>query len=294
MTTSGSLPQSPGRRLRDRWAAGPVALPGVFSPLIAKLAERIGFQAVYLSGGALSATFGVPDIGLLSLTEFLDEARRVVQATTLPLVCDADTGFGEALSVERCVKLFEAAGVAGIHLEDQQMPKRCGHLSGKSLVEPEAMAAKIRAAVASRKDPDFVIIARTDARGVNGFDDAVRRANQYVEAGADVIFPEALETEVEFAEFAQQVKAPLLANMTEFGKSPNLDVATLGAMGYRLILFPLTAFRGAMKTAGEILHDLHAKGHQRDSIAKMMTRAELYELLGYTGYEARDKSYFGG
>jgi len=274
-------------------ATGPVALPGVFSPLVAKLAKRIGFQAVYLSGGALSASIGVPDIGLITLTEFLDEARRIVQANSLPLICDADTGFGEALSVERSVKLFEAAGVAGIHLEDQQMPKRCGHLSGKSLVEPEVMAAKLRAAVASRQDPDFIIIARTDARGVNGFDDAVQRANRYLEAGADVIFPEALETVEEFAEFARKVKAPLLANMTEFGKSPNLDVATLGAMGYRLILFPLTAFRGAMKTAGEILLDLHAKGHQRDSISKMMTRAELYELLGYTGYEARDKAYFG-
>jgi len=274
-------------------ATGPVALPGVFSPLVAKLAKRIGFQAVYLSGGAISASIGVPDIGLITLTEFLDEARRIVQANSLPLICDADTGFGEALSVERSVKLFEAAGVAGIHLEDQQMPKRCGHLSGKSLVEPEVMAAKLRAAVASRQDPDFIIIARTDARGVNGFDDAVQRANRYLEAGADVIFPEALETVEEFAEFARKVKAPLLANMTEFGKSPNLDVATLGAMGYRLILFPLTAFRGAMKTAGEILLDLHAKGHQRDSISKMMTRAELYELLGYTGYEARDKAYFG-
>ena len=293
MSTSGSRQISPSRRLRDHMATGPVALPGVFSPLVAKLAKRIGFQAVYLSGGALSASIGVPDIGLITLTEFLDEARRIVQANSLPLICDADTGFGEALSVERSVKLFEAAGVAGIHLEDQQMPKRCGHLSGKSLVEPEVMAAKLRAAVASRQDPDFIIIARTDARGVNGFDDAVQRANRYLEAGADVIFPEALETVEEFAEFARKVKAPLLANMTEFGKSPNLDVATLGAMGYRLILFPLTAFRGAMKTAGEILLDLHAKGHQRDSISKMMTRAELYELLGYTGYEARDKAYFG-
>src|SRR5205085_6738951 len=167
---------SPGRRLRAAWERGPVLLPGVFAPLVAKMAERIGFQAVYLSGGALSAGNGVPDIGLLTLTEFVQQAQLTAAATSLPLLCDADTGFGEALNVERTVKMFEAAGVAGIHLEDQEMPKRCGHLSGKALVAPEVMAAKVRAAVAARRDPDFVVIARTDARGVNGFDDAVRMA----------------------------------------------------------------------------------------------------------------------
>ena len=194
---------SPGRQLRDAWTAGPIALPGVFNPLVAKMAERIGFRAVYLSGGALSAGNGVPDIGLLTLTEFVQHAQLTVQATSLPVLCDADTGFGESLNVERTVRLFEAAGVAGIHLEDQQMPKRCGHLSGKLLVEPEVMAAKIRAAVAARRDPDFVILARTDARGVTGFDDAVKRAKLYLAAGADGIFPEALETAEEFARFAK-------------------------------------------------------------------------------------------
>src|SRR5206468_2523111 len=172
---------------------------------------------------ALSASHGVPDVGLLSLNDFLDQARSITQATSLPLLCDADTGFGEALNVERTVQLFEEARVAGIHLEDQVLPKRCGHLSGKALIEPEAMAAKIRAACAARRDPSFVIIARTDARGVTGFEDAVERANLYRKAGADAIFPEALETEEEFAAFARFVRAPLLANMTEFGKSPNLD-----------------------------------------------------------------------
>ena len=167
---------SPGRRLREAWAKEPIQVPGVFNALVARMAERLGFRAVYLSGGALSAASGVPDVGLLTLTEFVDAARTIAQATSLPLLCDADTGFGEALNVERAVRLFEAAGVAGIHLEDQEMPKRCGHLSGKSLVEPQAMAAKVRAAAAARRDPDFVIIARTDARGVSGFDDAVRRA----------------------------------------------------------------------------------------------------------------------
>ena len=284
---------SPGRRLREAWAARPIQVPGVFNALVARMAERLGFPAVYLSGGALSAAAGVPDVGLLTLTEFVDEARRIALATSLPLLADADTGFGEALNVERTVRLFEAAGAAGIHLEDQQLPKRCGHLSGKQLVGPEAMAAKVRAAAAARRDPDFVIIARTDARGVSGFDDAVKRARLYLDAGADAIFPEALESAEEFARFAKLVPCPLLANMTEFGRSANLSVQALGDLGYRMILFPLTAFRVAMKAAEETLADLFKNGTQAASIPKMMTRAELYDLLGYTGYEERDRRYFG-
>ncbi len=284
---------SAGQRLRDAWKAGTIQVPGVFNALVGRIAERLGFQAIYLSGGALSAAAGVPDVGLLTLTEFVDQARTIVQATSLPLLCDADTGFGEALNVERTVRLFEAAGVAGIHLEDQVMPKRCGHLSGKALVDPESMAAKIRAAVTARRDASFVIMARTDARGVFGFEEAVRRARLYLEAGADAIFPEALETAEEFAAYAQAVPAPLLANMTEFGRSPNLDFATLAAMGYRLVLYPLTAFRAALRAAEATLRDLRERGHQRDCLPHMLTRAELYELLGYAGYEARDRSYFG-
>jgi methylisocitrate lyase len=281
--------------LRDAWTVGPVALPGVFNPLVAKLAERIGFSAVYLSGGALSAGNGVPDIGLLTLSEFVQAAQLTAQATTLPLLCDADTGFGEALNVERTVKLFEGAGVAGIHLEDQEFPKRCGHLSGKTVVAAEAMAAKIRAAVAAKRDRDFVIVARTDAKGVHGFEDAVRRAKMYLDAGADAIFPEAMESREEFERFAKAVPgAVLLANMTEFGKSPLLDVRTLGEMGYRLVLFPLTAFRVAMKAAEDTLRDLFATGTQAASVSKMQTRQELYDALGYTGYEQRDRAYFGG
>jgi methylisocitrate lyase len=283
---------SPGRRLREAWKARPLAVPGVFSPLVARMAERIGFQAVYLSGGALSASAAVPDIGLLTLTEFVDEARRIALATPVPLLCDADTGFGEALNVERTVRLFESAGVAGIHLEDQQLPKRCGHLSGKHLVEPEVMAAKVRAAVAARQDADFVIMARTDARGVTGFDDAVQRAQRYLDAGADAIFPEALESADEFAAFARAVHAPLLANMTEFGRSPHLDFRLLADMGYRMVLYPLTALRVALRAAQETLAEVLEKGHQRDRLPQMLTRAELYDLLGYAGYEARDRAYF--
>src|SRR5437899_2179248 len=291
MSSAQGQTSSPGARLRAAWTQSPLPLPGVFNALVAKMAERLGFRAVYLSGGALSAAAGVPDVGLLSLTEFVDFARSITLATTLPLLCDADTGFGEALNVERTVRLFENAGVAGIHLEDQVLPKRCGHLSGKGLVEAEVMAAKIRAACAARSDPDFVIIARTDARGVSGFEDAVRRARLYVEAGADAIFPEALESVEEFAAFARAVQAPLLANNTEFGRTPNLDVATFAQLGYRMVLFPLTAFRSAMKAAQETLADVAAKAHQRDRLPTMLTRAELYDLLDYTGYDARDRAY---
>lgn len=284
---------TPGRRLREAWAAGTIAVPGVFDALVAKMAQRLGFRAVYLSGGALSAGLGIPDVGLVTLTEFVDAARRITQAVKVPLLCDADTGFGEALNVERTVRLFEAAGVAGIHLEDQILPKRCGHLSGKGLVEAETMAAKIRAAAAARQDPDFVLIARTDARGVSGFEDAVRRARLYLEAGADAIFPEAMESPEEFAAFAREVPAILLANNTEFGRSPNLDVAEFARLGYRLVLFPLTAYRSALGAAQATLQALAADGHQRDRLGGMLTRSELYDLLEYRNYEERDRSYFG-
>src|SRR5262245_2856330 len=284
---------SPGARLRAAFAAGAIQVPGVFCPLVGRLAERLGYKAVYLSGAALSATAGVPDIGLLTLTEFADQARAITAATPLPLLCDADTGFGEALGVERTVRLLEAAGAAGLHLEDQQLPKRCGHLSGKHLVEPGVMAAKVRAAVVARRDPAFVVVARTDARGVSGFDDAVRRARVYLDAGADAIFPEALESADEFAAFAAAVRAPLLANMTEFGKSPNLDLATLTGMGYRMVLYPLTALRVALRAAQQALAALQKQAQQRDLLPQMLTRAELYDLLGYSDYEERDRAYFG-
>ncbi|MFO0964686.1 MAG: methylisocitrate lyase [Gemmataceae bacterium] len=287
------MQDSPGARLRQAWAKKTIAIPGVFNALVARIAEKLGFCALYLSGGALSAATGVPDVGLVTLTEFVDEARRLTQASSLPLLCDADTGFGEALNVERTVRLFESAGVAGIHLEDQQLPKRCGHLSGKALVEPEAMAAKVRAAVAARRDPAFVIIARTDARGVHGMEDAIRRARLYLDAGADAIFPEALENADEFAAFAKAVPAPLLANNTEFGKSPNLDVAAFAALGYRMVLFPLTAFRSALKAAQDTLRDILTLGHQRARMGRNVDTRGSYDLLDYSGYEERDRKYFG-
>lgn len=284
--------RGPGRRLRDAWEAAPVAIPGVFNAIVARMAEQIGFQAIYLSGGALSASHGVPDVGLLTLNDFVDQARTITRVTSVPLLSDADTGFGETLNVERTVQLFEEAQVAGIHLEDQLLPKRCGHLSGKQLIEPKAMAEKIRAAVASRKDPDFVIIARTDACGVNGFKDAIERAHLYLNAGADAIFPEALQSKEDFERFAKEVPVPLLANMTEFGLSPLLDFEQLADLGYRMVIYPLTAFRSALRAAYDTLTDVLQKGHQRDRVDGMLTRAELYATLGYSDYEARDQEYF--
>jgi methylisocitrate lyase len=269
-------------------------IPGAFNALAARMAERMGFQAVYLSGGALSAGWaGLPDVGLLSMTEFADAARVLASSTTLPVLCDADTGFGEAINAFRTVRMIETSGAAGLHLEDQVLPKRCGHLSGKSLITAVAMSAKIRAAVSARSDPDFVIVARTDSRSVEGLDASVDRAKRYLDAGADAIFPEALENEDEFSRFASAVKAPLIANMTEFGRSPLIPFEDLASMGYCAVLYPLTAFRSAMKAAGETLIELRKLGTQSGRLATMMTRAELYDLLGYDDWEAKDRSYFG-
>jgi methylisocitrate lyase len=286
---------SPGERLREAWSQRAIMIPGAFNALVAKQAERLGFAAVYLSGGALSAGWaGLPDVGLLTLTEVTEQAAVLARATSLPVLCDADTGFGEAVNVARAVALFEEAGVAGMHLEDQVLPKRCGHLSGNALVNVDTMVAKIRAAIASRRDPAFVVVARTDARSVEGFDAAVNRARAYIAAGADMVFPEALESREEFARFAQAVSAPLLANMTEFGRSPLLTFDDLAGLGYRAVLYPLTAFRAAMRVAQETLTQLRDLGTQASLIDRMQSRAELYDLLGYNDWEARDRSYFSG
>ena len=269
-------------------------MPGVFSALAARMAERAGFEGTYLSGAALSAASGLPDIGLLSMSEFIEQVRVITAASSLPLLVDADTGFGGPLNVERAVRELARAGAAAIQLEDQQLPKRCGHLSGKSLVSAEEMEQKIRAAASARLDPEFVIVARTDARGVEGFDAAVERARCYLAAGADIIFPEALQSRDEFAEFRRVVEAPLLANMTEFGRSPLLSVEQLDGLGYRIALFPVTALRAAMKAAERVFQELRRSGSQQAVLDSMQTRAELYDLLGYEGYETRDRAYFGG
>ncbi|MBX7075264.1 MAG: methylisocitrate lyase [Pirellulales bacterium] len=286
---------SPGRRLRDAAAEGTLAIPGAFNAAAARLIEEAGYRAMYLSGAAFSAgVFALPDIGLFTLTELAQQTALITRRTPVPLIVDADTGFGEAVNVERTTIELEAAGAAAIQLEDQRLPKRCGHLSGKSLVEPEEMCAKIRAAAAARQDADLVILARTDARGVTSFDDAVERAKRYLDAGADWIFPEALANRDEFARFAQAVPAPLVANMTEFGKSELLKLEELSALRYAGVLYPVTLFRIAMKAVADALATIRSDGTQQGLLGQMQSRQELYDLLGYTGYEARDRAYFRG
>jgi methylisocitrate lyase len=269
-------------RLRELIAKGAVLLPGVPNAAIARQVECTGFDAVYVSGaGMANATAGVPDIGLLSLTEVVTLAGYVAKAVKIPAIVDADTGFGGAENVARTIRELEGAGLAGCHIEDQEFPKRCGHLAGKSIVDLEEMVGKIKAAVASRRDPDFMIIARTDARAVEDFDRAVKRAREYLAAGADAIFPEALQTAEEFRDFAKEIDRPLLANMTEFGKSPMLTFQQLADFGYRMVIFPQSAFRVSMKASEKFLAALKKTGTQSDWLDNMQTRQELYDLLDY-------------
>ena len=269
-------------RLRELIAKGAVAMPGVPNAAMGRQVERAGFEAVYISGaGMANATAGVPDIGLLTSTEVAQLAGYVASAVTIPAIVDADTGFGGAENVARTIHELEQAGLAGCHIEDQEFPKRCGHLAGKEVVDVDEMVGKIKAAVRARRDRDFLIIARTDARAVEDFDSAVKRAQRYVEAGADGIFPEALQSSEEFNAFAREIKAPLLANMTEFGKSPLLSFQELSDLGYKVVIFPMSAFRVSMKASDEFLRDLKKRGTQSGWLDKMQTRKELYELLDY-------------
>ena len=269
-------------RLRGLIVKGCVAMPGVPNAAMARQVERAGFDAVYISGaGMANATAGVPDIGLLTSTEVAQLAGYIANAVKIPAIVDADTGFGGAENVARTIRELEKADLAGCHIEDQEFPKRCGHLAGKSLVDVDEMAERIKAAVRVRRDQDFFIIARTDARAVEDFGRTVERARSYVEAGADGIFPEALQSSEEFKAFAREVKAPLLANMTEFGNSPLLSFQQLSDFGYRMVIFPMSAFRVSMKASEEFLHDLKKRRTQSGWLDKMQTRKELYELLDY-------------
>jgi methylisocitrate lyase len=280
--------------LRGLVAEETIQIPGAPLALMGRLIERFGYRATYLSGAATSAgTFAMPDVGLFTLTELVQQTNYLTRATSLPVIVDADTGFGDAIHVERTVRELEIAGAAAIQLEDQQLPKRCGHLSGKSLVSVEAMCAKVRAATAARDNPDTIIIARTDARGVEGLDAAIGRAVAYMDAGADWIFPEALTSEAEFIEFRSQISVPLLANMTEFGKSPLLNFQFFKDNGYAAVLYPVTLLRVAMKAAEAALGILDDEGTQESMLDLMQTRAELYDLLDYDGLEARDRDYAG-
>jgi methylisocitrate lyase len=274
--------QTRSGRLRELIGKGAVMMPGVPNAAMARQVERAGFDAVYISGaGMANATAGVPDIGLLTSTEVAQLAGYIANTVKIPAIVDADTGFGGAENVARTIRELERAGLAGCHIEDQEFPKRCGHLAGKEVVDVDEMIGKIRAALRTRRDPDFLIIARTDARAVEDFDSTLKRAASYVEAGADAIFPEALQSAEEFKAFAREVKVPLLANMTEFGKSPLLSFQELSNLGYRMVIFPMSAFRVSMKASEEFLRDLKKHGTQSDWIDKMQTRKELYELLDY-------------
>jgi methylisocitrate lyase len=269
-------------RLRELIGQGSVMLPGVPNAAMARQVERAGFDAVYISGaGMANATAGVPDIGLLSMAEVVRLAGYVANGVAIPAIVDADTGFGGAENVARTIRELEKAGLAGCHIEDQEFPKRCGHLAGKSIVDVHEMIARIKAAVAARRDEDFMIIARTDARAVEDFDRAVERAGEYLAAGADAIFPEALQSAEEFRDFANEIDLPLLANMTEFGKSPLLTFEQLTDLGYRIVIFPQSAFRVSMKASEKFLAGLKKTGTQSDWIDKMQTRQELYDLLDY-------------
>ena len=273
---------STAKQLRELISNRCVAMPGVFNAATARMVERAGFDAVYISGAGLcNATAGVPDVGLLTLTEVVMLSGYVARAVQIPAIVDADTGFGGAENAARTVRELEAAGLAGCHIEDQEFPKRCGHLGGKSLVPLDEMKEKIAAAAGAKRDRDFLLIARTDARAVESFDQAVERANSYVAAGADAIFPEALQTREEFRDFAKAVDVPLLANMTEFGKSPLLTRDELAELGYRMVIYPQTAFRVSMFATGQMLRDLKSKGTQESWLDRMQTRKELYELLDY-------------
>jgi len=267
------------RRLIER---GVVMLPGAFNALSARLIEREGFDAMYLSGAVLANSVGgVPDIGLMSLTEAREHAFHIANVTTIPIIADADTGYGGPENAARTVRELEAAGVSGIHLEDQEFPKRCGHLEGKRLVPVEEFCEKIATAAAAKTSKDFLLIARTDARGVTGYDDAVARAHSYLKAGADGIFPEALSDRAEFERFARDVDTILLANMTEFGKTPHLTADEFGAMGYNLVIYPVSLQRVAMKACQDALHILKRDKSLKSFESRMQNRQELYDLLGY-------------
>ncbi|MFJ8300255.1 methylisocitrate lyase [Streptomyces sp. NPDC094447] len=281
------------RRFREQLASGRLLrIPGAINPYSARLIQETGFDAAYLSGAVLAADLGLPDIGLTTSTEIAARAQQVTRVTDLPVLVDADTGFGEPMNAARTVQLMEDAGLAGLHLEDQINPKRCGHLDGKTVVPAADMVRRLRAAVDARRDPDFLLMARTDARAIEGLDAAIDRAKAYVDAGADAIFPEALADEAEFEAFRQAVDVPLLANMTEFGKSRLLDAATLESLGYNIALYPVTFFRLAMGAVEDGLRTLAAEGTQESLLPRMQTRSRLYEVLGYEEYNTFDSAVF--
>jgi methylisocitrate lyase len=293
MLLTNKFPAEKRAQLRKGLASGKLLrFPGAFSPLVSMLIERHGFEGVYISGAVLAADLGLPDVGLTTLTEVAQRGRLIARATALPAIIDADTGFGEALNAARAVEEFEELGLCGCHFEDQVNPKRCGHLEHKALVPAADLAKKIRAATQARRDSNFVIIARTDAREAEGVNGAIERAKAYIDAGADVIFPEALHDASEFEQFRKAIKVPLLANMTEFGRSKLLKVRQLAELGVNIVIYPVTTLRLALHAAEDGLTALTREGTQESLLGSMQSRAELYELLQYKEYARFDQQVY--
>jgi methylisocitrate lyase len=293
MLHSRLTPAAKRAAFRSRLAGGElVRMPGAFNPLSAQLIQDKGFEGVYISGAVMSADLGLPDIGLTTLTEVAQRAAQIARVTDLPALVDADTGFGEPMNVARTVQILEDAGVAGLHLEDQVNPKRCGHLDGKEVVDENTALKRIRAAVAGRRDPDFLIMARTDIRGVEGMAAAVDRVKKLQDAGADAIFPEAMASLEEFAAIRAAVDVPILANMTEFGKSELFATQQLADVGVNIVIFPVSLLRLAMGAAERGLDTILAEGSLTSKVPEMQTRARLYELIDYEGYSAFDDGIY--
>ena len=293
MLYATTTPSAKRQALRARLASGELLrLPGAFNPLSARLIQAKGFDGVYVSGAVISADLGLPDIGLTTATEVAARAGQIARMTDLPTIVDADTGFGEPMNVARTIQALEDAGVAGCHIEDQVNPKRCGNLDGKQVVDQATAVQRIRAAVEGRRDPDFLVMARTDVRGVRGLDSAIDRAKALVDAGADAIFPEALTGPGELAAFRAAIDVPLLANMTEFGKGELLTAAQLSELGYNLVIYPVTLLRLAMGAAEVGLDAILAQGTQASMLDRMQHRSALYDLVDYAGYATFDAGVF--
>lgn len=290
---SGEEKVSRATLLRQELKSGRLLqFPGAFNPLCAMLIEKIGFDGIYISGAVLSNSLGLPDIGLTTQTEVSIKGHEIARSTNLPTIIDADTGFGEPLNVARTIRVFEETGLAGFHLEDQINPKRCGHLDNKNLASTEEMVRKIKIASEMRRNPDLVLIARTDARAVEGLESTIDRAKAYCDAGADMIFPEALQNEEEFATFRKALNIPLLANMTEFGKSKLLTFQQLSDLGFNVVIYPVTTMRLAMKAVEKGLSVIKEQGTQEPALKDMQSRKELYELLNYEGYNEIDRNIY--
>ena len=295
MLFSNLDPREKRKELRSQLKSGKLLIyPGAFSALSAMKIESMGFSGVYISGSVLSNEMGYPDVGLTTLSEVSQRGRQIARATRLPSIIDADTGFGEVLNVARTVQELIELGLSGCHLEDQTNPKRCGHLDGKSLVSREDMINKVKAAHSARdsRDQNFVLMARTDARASEGLDAAIDRAKAYVDAGADMIFPEALADEKEFEKFRSKIAVPLLANMTEFGKSKLMTQRQLQNLGFNMVIYPVTLLRLAMKAVEEGLSEIIKSGSQEGLLSRMQTRQELYDLTHYEDYNSFDQSIY--